>query len=275
MSTHDLRDLLDEATREAPADALRPPLGSIHDRIRRRRHGRLAAIGSAALAGLVMIGVGALRPQPELSPPVDRGASANQNIAWQIGFADGNELIIYVTDQPPCTTIAGARTAVTRAGAATAVTLIGSPSNAHDCMQWEVPALQVTLDHDPVSLVDGATGREVPLYRRGHLPSVLAGKGSYSTSWGVAPDIGRGARFEMLIIMDDLTVAVRGRGIPTTPAAGKPLAVNGFAGTVIGGNGPCTFVWQAERVEYELSPQHAPFGSEEELVAALSRLTLG
>ncbi|BCJ74415.1 hypothetical protein CS0771_39590 [Catellatospora sp. IY07-71] len=176
MSTSDMRTLLDEATRELPADVARAPLGEIRHRVRRRRARRtitVAAVAALVAAGLVPLLHG-MAQQPAPDPAVSRPPA--NSLPWSFAYRDGDQVRVYLHRQD-CRVLDAPRVTVEVRGDTAAVAVTGTLRRADDCTRAGIPMVEL-LSHAVSTqqiLVDPATGRRPPVYDRAHLPVAWRG----------------------------------------------------------------------------------------------------
>lgn len=264
MSTSDPRTLLDEATRELPADVARVPLGEIHRRVRRRRARRtlVAAAAAALLAvGLVPLlrGVAPSTPDPAVSRP-----PAN-SLPWSFAFRDGDKVWIYLHRQD-CRVLDAPAVAIESQGDTAVVTVTGSLRRADDCTRAGIPAVELLPNSVSAQqiLVDPATGRRPPVYDRAHLP--VAWRDLELNGYGaIARDAGpetftasymtkRPKNLELVMSQVDIVGTDPAKATP----GGVPLRVGPVDGVLYDVLGEYRFLWRVPapggELGYEVTP---------------------
>ncbi|GIH06426.1 hypothetical protein Rhe02_44930 [Rhizocola hellebori] len=177
MTSANLRDLLDEATRDIPASVAQPPLSAIRDRVKRRRAGFAATGVVAAVALAVAVAIPlqlakAHRPAPPAATP--------SAFAWEFGYVDGAELTVYATRLPPCTFLDNPTVVSSHTDGSYTIRLIGDLGTTSGCATsgpgasgpGRLATAKVQLDGTiPLDLIRDAVSRQFrPIYSRAELP---------------------------------------------------------------------------------------------------------
>ncbi|GGM61625.1 hypothetical protein ACFFX1_53740 [Dactylosporangium sucinum] len=187
MSHDDLRDLVERAVPEVPAELLTPPTTRIiHAAARRRRRTAWTATGAAGAVLAVLAAAAVLRPAPappiEVPPPSPSGGPLEvvAQVGWQVARVarDGRSVRLYV-DQPPdlCAEFGPLTAVVDESDEHVTLTATGGNLVEVSCEPGSGPAtaeVRATLDR-PLgdrALEDGsAPGRDRLVVREADLPS--------------------------------------------------------------------------------------------------------
>ncbi|GAA1602691.1 hypothetical protein ACFQY4_30340 [Catellatospora bangladeshensis] len=282
MSTSDMRTLLDEATRELPADVARAPLGEIRHRVRRRRARRtitVAAVAALVAAGLVPLLRGV--PQPAPDPAVSRPPA--NSLPWSFAYRDGEQVRLYLHRQD-CQVLDAPVVAVEPQGNTAVVTVTGTLRRPDDCTRAGIPMVELPPHSVGAGqiLVDPVTGRRPPVYDRAHLP--VAWRGLELNGYGA---ISRDAGPETFTVSymtrkpKNLEVVTSQVDIVGTDPAkatqgGVPLRVGPVDGVLYDVLGEYRFLWRVPapggELGYEVTPVRLRL-SRAEFIALLDGFT--
>ncbi len=183
MSDRLVRELLAEATRDIPAEVLRPPLVQIRGRASRRRiiwpisiSGGLAALVAASALTLTTTGAGPEPVQPILTH------------AWSHAYAadGGRSLTIYLHSPSRCETLQDPHATVSESDEAVTVTVTGEVVRVDDCSSASSPIATVRLGR-PLGgrvLRDGARDADRPVFREEQVPVIPPDGGWRPVRWG-------------------------------------------------------------------------------------------
>ncbi len=282
MSTSDPRTLLDEATRELPADVARVPLGEIHRRVRRRRARRtlVAAAAAALLAvGLMPLLRGVVQPAPD--PAVPRPPA--NSLPWSFAYRDGDRVWVYLHRQD-CRVLDAPAVAVESQGDTAVVTVTGTLRRPDDCTRAGIPMVELPPHSVGAGqiLVDPATGRRPPVYDRAHLP--VAWRGSALNGYGAVARDADPETFEAQYTPNPSTdlelalsqVYVSGTDPAKATPGGVPLRVGTADGILYDVLGEYRFLWRVHtpggELGYEVTSLR-PRLSRAEFVALLDGFT--
>ncbi|WP_117213367.1 hypothetical protein [Allorhizocola rhizosphaerae] len=177
MSDRSLRELLEEATRDIPADVSRPPMARIHKQGRWHRIAwpvRISGgLGAIVVASAVALTVPGAQPQPTPVPSTAQAAWSHAQVA-----EDGTTLTIYII-QPPgrCMTLWGPHATSVESDQAVTVSVTGdvAPGNCGNPGGEGVVTVQLERPLGGRILRDATNGLDRVAFSEVHLPVIPAG----------------------------------------------------------------------------------------------------